>query len=708
MHLPALRNLLSGRSPGARLPVPGAWRAAVCAAVLGLAPLAAQTRVDLSVWQTPLKNQGSRNTCVTFSAVAALEAAYARAGQPGLDLSEEFQNYVGKLFWLHPRWNEVTSASQTENQVAAFGGGGGTGHVRWLAQGMRVPTELDLPYRPSGYDLGAHPNWNDPHWQVQRNVDDFNLDRAHLPRAALTAPRYYRATGFAMLGDARSAAAIESALRSSREVVWDFDVRGDRSGPIWRSSAWRPSAGAHSMLIVGYDRSSADPNQHHFICKNSWGPTGNAGGFTLIGYDYLQYGYSAATITGVATPEPWPQLGFVGRWNLCFDGWRGTLDINHLPGIAQLWLDEAGANAADRRVGVFYDTNGSAFRVNGRVQGDKLEFWFKGQHANMRWDDLRESTTGVGRGFSYSLVDGDSVEMAGWHQDNPGLIPNPAYGGYARQPTRVLGTDGFLSPNFDPATPVDVLQYLGSWDLQFAGISARISFERRDDTLVPAALRGVWAGLASNIIEGGASRIVTAMVHLGNPRSLDLAFRLNDGRAVTMDCWMLSRQRGVFAGAATVGFQGSTEGVYGVRVADHVAGSLNTFGTGCGGASGVLRQTATGTPSVGARLYYHLGSAPANAAGVLNFGLSDRITSAGLPLPFELSPLGAPGCWFLTESALANGVVTDAGGRRTVAVEFRSTSMIGMAVFTQFILFDSPANALGLTFSNGVRTRLGG
>ena len=43
--------------------------------------LSAQTRVDHAVWQTPLQNQGTRTTCIAFSATAALEARYKRAGR---------------------------------------------------------------------------------------------------------------------------------------------------------------------------------------------------------------------------------------------------------------------------------------------------------------------------------------------------------------------------------------------------------------------------------------------------------------------------------------------------------------------------------------------------------------------------------------------------------------------------------------------------
>src|SRR5262249_40816852 len=56
-------------------------------------PPAGPTPVALPHFQTPLNRQGGRRTCIVFAAVAALEAAYRRAGYGELDLSEQFLNH---------------------------------------------------------------------------------------------------------------------------------------------------------------------------------------------------------------------------------------------------------------------------------------------------------------------------------------------------------------------------------------------------------------------------------------------------------------------------------------------------------------------------------------------------------------------------------------------------------------------------------------
>ena len=47
-----------------------------------------------------IRDQGRRNTCQTFGAIAALEAAYKREMGLDLDLSEEFTNFFGKNLFL--------------------------------------------------------------------------------------------------------------------------------------------------------------------------------------------------------------------------------------------------------------------------------------------------------------------------------------------------------------------------------------------------------------------------------------------------------------------------------------------------------------------------------------------------------------------------------------------------------------------------------
>jgi hypothetical protein len=324
-------------------------------------------------------------------------------------------------------------------------------------------------------------------------------------------------------------AEFEAALAAGREIVWDFDINGDRSGAIWRYSATATSTGAHAMLIIGYDRTSPDPRQHYFIVKNSWGATGNPGGYTHISYDYLKYGESAAYIRSVKRPAPWPELAFIGRWMLSFDGHRGILDIYHLPGVMQLVFDREAGGIRDRRLGTFYDASGQAYRVNGSVSGNAIEFFIDMNRPNLRWDE----TPATARRFRYALflrdVDNDERRvMAGYHTDPD----RRTWSGYAHKLS-------YVAARSDVAKPVTAASYLGRWALETAQLNGVVELTRVDGN----RLTGVFTPSG-----GGARETVQAVVNATDRSRVEIAttrplFRI-EGR-------LLSHEPGILAGYAS-------------------------------------------------------------------------------------------------------------------------------------------------------------
>jgi hypothetical protein len=371
--------------------------------------LARPSYTNLSPNQTPLRKQGGRNTCIVFAAIAALEAAYNRAGYGQLDLSEEFLAHFDKMTWLHPKWSEVAAKGEDgqESQVAAFGGGDGVQNLERLANGLKVPLEAAMPYHPRKFTESDHPYlanpWNSPFW-TQRRTDDVNLDEKFLPRSALTQALYYSVKQFSRISG-NDTSAIEEVLASGREVVWDFHLAKSSSwdnGPaIWgRGGPDQPIriAGSHAMLLIGYDRRDPDASKHYFLVKNSWGPTQWPDGYTRVSYDYVKtYGNNAGYIKEIEHPRPWPELAFIGRWSLNLDDHKGELDIYHVPGVCQWLLDQEGGHVADRRIGLFYDGRGKTYRVNGRIVADRIELFIDPNNPNARYDQIG------GRRFAYTL-----------------------------------------------------------------------------------------------------------------------------------------------------------------------------------------------------------------------------------------------------------------------------------------------------------------
>ncbi|HET6328758.1 MAG TPA: C1 family peptidase [Planctomycetaceae bacterium] len=378
-------------------------------------------RVDLRPSQSPIRDQKGRRTCIVHSVCAAMEAELRRSGQD-VDLSEDTFMYFVKQFWLSPI--EGQPADTCENQVGGWEGGNGVENLAFLTGGLAIPEEA--AGRPAAYDYKVPFPWGENHWKSQFNVDSWNLSPRRLLPSTLRAPRYFTLTGYRELPNGKDPRAIEQALAQGHEVVWDFKVNGKRP----RSAVWhydgpgKRTAGQHSMLIVGYDRS--DRTNPYFIVKNSHGPTKTPGanGFTYIGYDYLQYGHTAGYLTGVKQVS-FPELQFVGRWEVNFAGWKGILDISHIPGVFRGVYERKRDRRIDRRIGTFYDHNNpaEALRVNGSMKGNRIDFYVDWSNPNPGLDKLR------GRHFTYYLSEDDAGRMSGTHRDPDGRV----YRGFARR-----------------------------------------------------------------------------------------------------------------------------------------------------------------------------------------------------------------------------------------------------------------------------------
>jgi|GEM_PF-3281459 len=438
---------------------------------------ASPTRVDLRADQTPLRDQGNRRSCITFSSTAALEAAYKRAGYGDIDLSEEFFQYMNKMFWLH-QWKDQRDkqAADQETQLGFSAGGSGADYLGPLANGFRIPEESVWNYRLRDYTARDHPAianpYNSSYWAKQKTKSDFNLEGGFLKKQHLTATKYYSATGFASIsaGDKEAMIrTIEEQLAEKREVVIDMDMkyRISNSGirdkrRLERCDTCR-SGGAHSMLIVGYSRASQDAKDHFFIVKNSWGAdhgTTRSDGYTYVSYDLLKAtATSAAYISGVSKPNPWAELANLGRWETKLGAWNGVLDIYHVPGVMKQAFSNQGSNMRDARIGTFYDQDGKAFRVNGVMSGRKMTFWIDKDTPHLPYDRLQGTKYTVNRIYGEDLIAGRFTDTG-----------RATYAGYMTR----KGTNAFSEPRVNrEQTQRDMV---GKWAMTY-GTSAQRTAE---------------------------------------------------------------------------------------------------------------------------------------------------------------------------------------------------------------------------------------
>jgi hypothetical protein len=353
--------------------------------------------VDLRGNQTPYRSQilpaGERGGCTYFGSIAALEAAYKKRGYGELDLSEEFMAICSKMMYLHPYWPDISHANYRENQFAGTQGGGS---IAILAAGLSIPQETVVPY--GLFTIGS--DWDTRDMKVSNNFN-FSVWKRFPQIANAT---YYGVTAFEKIPTI-NAENFERVLSLGYEIKICID------------------GGSHCVLIVGFDKTN--PAAKQFILKNSYGPNGQACNSRMEYFPYSEISrmVSAEYITNIKAPSTWDEIKTIGRWDLTYGGWKGTLDLDRLPGITQFLLNEPasvsrnGGALTDRRLGVFYDQNNKAHRVNGTVTkiGGAIELVFCIDNAkpNLRYDDFS------GRKFRY-LLSADGNSMSGSHIDLDG------------------------------------------------------------------------------------------------------------------------------------------------------------------------------------------------------------------------------------------------------------------------------------------------
>jgi hypothetical protein len=129
------------------------------------------------------------------------------------------------------------------------------------------------------------------------------------------------------------------------------------------------------------------------------------------------------------------------------------------------------------------------------------------------------------------------------------------------------------------------------------------------------------------------------------------------------------------------------------------------FGPGCPGSLGIPGNVATALPRIGQTLSVNFTNLAQNA-GIVLIGWSNTMAGT-VPLPFNLGPLGAPGCQVRVS---ADASMLAVGGSGTVtyqlAIPWR-LSFLGAVLYTQCLALNPSANALGAVTSDAAAAAVG-
>lgn len=491
--------------------------------------------VDLRKWQTPIKRQAGRNTCVSFALIAGMEAFYHRldpAKYAQLDLSEQYLHHVQKMATLE-RKAPINTALR-ENCHAAWGYSDIYYSASLMLRHYGIPTEEKLPYIPGySYEDTNEPgdvpriNWEDPK-VLQSDINDFNLDPDRLPVSAIK-DAGYRITAYMGSTDPNMLADVDyykAILNAGHEVVFAMEVWSDDPNPdnnIWEPGT-RKKEGGHAMLMVGYD-----DLRRVFIVKNSWGPDiPEENGFTLVSYDYITAGHvkEALYITGVSNP-PNPQETseqfFLGRWRVNYnDRQGGLLEIYKLPGLHSASSLE-GQN--DYRIGTFFEA-GTYYRVNGTVNGNKLEFYIDFQKPGVNYGELR------GNKFTAYLFKDDLNFMAGEMEDTN----HEKFGFYATRGNYLE----YITPALDELT---YATFVGSWKIDYG--------DGEGDLQIKAPVSGTGNFTGTYTDSSGHTSAVTGKVQ-DNRRGVSFSITTAAGGTQTFTGNLHTWKKGIISGYTTL------------------------------------------------------------------------------------------------------------------------------------------------------------
>ena len=216
----------------------------------------------------PLRNQGSRGTCVAHAVIAVREQLEIGAGSPPeMNLSEQY------VYWWCKNHDGIPTVSGT-----------------YVSMGMRCLNETGAP-------------WEEV-WPYDSRETGDQGQGPPPPEAANGDPafRTLRSQQF----NRTDITGIKTCLSEGRVVAFSIPVfdswyassATSRWGKITLPLPNEPVDGGHAMALVGYQDDPEAPGGGYFLVRNSWQPW-SWDGVWQEGYGYISYAYLSRHATAV-------------------------------------------------------------------------------------------------------------------------------------------------------------------------------------------------------------------------------------------------------------------------------------------------------------------------------------------------------------------------------------------------------------------------
>ena len=216
----------------------------------------------------PVRNQGSRGTCVAHAVIAVREQLEIAAGSPPeMNLSEQY------VYWWCKAHDGIPKVSGT-----------------YVSVGMRCLNETGAP-------------WEEAWPYVSRETGD--QGQGPPPPAAANGDPAFR-TLRSQQFNRTDITGIKTCLSEGRVVAFSIPVfdswyassATSRWGKITLPLPGEPADGGHAMALVGYQDDPEAPGGGYFLVRNSWQPW-SWDGVWQEGYGYISYAYISRHATAV-------------------------------------------------------------------------------------------------------------------------------------------------------------------------------------------------------------------------------------------------------------------------------------------------------------------------------------------------------------------------------------------------------------------------